>query len=360
MITKSKFSISNTFSRELKQQINHRNKFISTNIINSIIKIEINSNNTNNNIMIKINKKHMSLNSNTKSNSNTNKSQKTNTNTNPKKKSLNFNQNLNQNQNQNPNKIQSQKFSKLIEEENVKNARINKEKEIEKAKIKEENKEFNITRRNNIKREKEKNLLNKVESNKFIEEVYSQQEFENLFMDVKNNEIILYRMTSFHRNDTKEKLKNLNLALPACFFGGFIIDLIFPAVKKGFLINFVYYNCLFFDYGLFIHLIYKLFYFKSRTISAKYIHKDKIVEFCYFNYFGYEKFIKENLLDLKRITTNDEILSKINSKKNNNLYRFYRDIHEINYIKLINYIFPKAEIKKRKEPSMVDSLWEKN
>ncbi len=294
----SKFS--NIFGRELKTKnnFNINNTFKYTNMIISKIKININ------------------------------------------KKNIIFNSKPNKN----PYKISLQKFSKLIEKE----------------KINEENKELNSTRRNNLRREKEIDLLNKIESKKYIEEVYTKEEFENLFLDKKNNEIILYRMTSIYKIDTIEKMKYLNYALPVCFFGGFVIDFIFPVVKKGFLIKFFYYNCLFFDYGLFIYFVYKLFHFKTRTISAKYNHNDKIIELSYLNFFGKEKFIKENLFDLKRITTNDQILSKIISKKNNNEFSFYRNLQEINYRKLFNYIFPKAEVKKRKEPSMVDTLWEKN
>ena len=258
--------------------------------------------------------------------------------------------------------IQSQKFSKLFENEKVKIDRNTSEKEIERTKLREENREMNITRRSTLKKDKEIQYQNKNDNKDIIiEEVYTEEEYQNLISDKGNNEMIIYRMASFHKSDHKEFAKIILIGiLPLCFFGSFLIDYIFPFTKKGVLMNLCYYSVLFCDYGIFLYFILRLLQMKGRTSFAKYIQKDKIVEFTKFTIFGNDKICIENLSDLKRITTNNTILSKLSSKKTNNEYNFYKDIQEINDRKLFNYIFPKVEVKTRKKPSMVDSLWDKN
>jgi hypothetical protein len=270
--------------------------------------------------------------------------------------------------------IQAQKYSRLYEDEYIKLEKLNRE--IEKIKTIEENKELNINRRIALKKEKEKIFLNKIENykNEKIEknekfekekytednEIYTEKEMENLFNDPNNNEIILYRMTSLDKIYSLEKMKFYKFFSGFCFIASFAFDYFFPLVKKGFLLNFSYYSLLFIDYSFFFICICNILKEHGTVFYAKYIHKDKIIEISYLFLSGRERTIRENLSDLKRKNTNQQIFSGIISNKTNTEYVFIKNKQEINDRKLFNFLFPKIEIKNRKIPSTVDSLWEKN
>lgn len=263
-----------------------------------------------------------------------------------------FSKNMNQN---------SQSEKDRSEKTSLENEKINKRKNSEAQK------DANISRRNSIKQKKEDAYQSRIkDSNNSIkekQECYDLEEFNKLVSNPKNSEISLFKLNGIYRRNIQNLVKvAVFLIFPISISGVFFIDYFcFDFKKISLLMKFSYYFLISIDYLLFLFGIYLLKKSRNITFSAKLFPKENIVEFTKFNYLGKYIKTKERVVDIKR--NRNTWLSpdnSVKSKRTNNIYIFKQNESEIYDIKLFNYLFPMPEVKERKKPSMVDSLWEKN
>lgn len=233
-----------------------------------------------------------------------------------------------------------------------------------KIKSMEEQKEINVSRRNVLKNEKEKNYKKRITSSeKPNRESYTGEEFSKLIANPKISEIIFFKITNAQKTQVNSLIKTaVYLIFPLSVSGLFFIDFFcFDFKNISILMKFAHYFLISFAYVLFLMGIYILKRSRNIVLSAKLFPKDNVLEFTKFSTFGRLIRIKERVGDMK-LNRNSWLNpdDSIKSKRTNKNYIFKDDQAEIKDKKLFNYLFPEPEIKERKRPSMVDSLWEKN
>ena len=263
----------------------------------------------------------------------------------------NFSKNMNQNSLSDKEKIEKAKQEA--------NANSNSKK-----KLLEEQMELNSSRRNLIRIEKERNYKNRISSiEKPDRDCYSAEEFNKLIANLKNSELIFFKISYDYKCQVSSFIKTaVYFIFPLSISGLVLVDFFCSDIKNiSILMKFGYYFLISFDYFLFMFGVYLLKKSRNIVVSAKLFPNDSVLEVAKFNSFGKIIRIKERIVDMK-LNRNSWLNpdDSIKSKRTNKNYIFKDDQTEVKDKKLFNYLFPEPEVKERKKPSMVDSLWDKN